>query len=83
MHRAKERLEQALETVKFLKENPSRYPTGCGLFSSCITWSELDETGQHANEANDTWQIIFARGSTKHEVMSHMYHALTDFQEGN
>ena len=81
MHRAKERLEQATETVKFLKENPSRYPTGCGLFSSCITWSELDETEQHASEADCTWHITFARGSTKREVMSHMYHAFPIFQK--
>ena len=43
VHRAKERLEQAKETVKFLKENPSRYPSGCRPFSSCVTWSELEE----------------------------------------
>ena len=67
--------------MKFLKENPSRYPTGCGLFSSCITWSELDETGQHAGEADCTWHITFARGSTKREVMSHMYHAFPIFQK--
>ena len=42
VHRAKGRLEQATETVKFLKENPSRHPSRCRPFSSCVTWSELD-----------------------------------------
>ena len=64
-HRAKERLEQATETVKFLKESPSRYPSGCTPFSSCVTWSELDETWQYAGEAGYTWHITFAKGSTK------------------
>ena len=81
MHRAKERLEQAMETVKFLKENPLRYPSGCRPFSSCVTWSELDETWQRASEADYTWHITFAKGSTKREVMSQMHHAFTTFQE--
>ena len=81
MHRAKERLEQAAETVKFLKENPLRYPSGCRPFSSCVTWSELDETWQRANEADYTWHITFAKGSTKREVMSQMHHAFTTFQK--
>ena len=81
MHRAKERLEQAAETVKFLKESPLCYPSGCRLFSSCVTLSELDETWQRANEADYTWHIIFAKGSTKREVMSQMHHAFTTFQK--
>ena len=81
MHRAKERSEHATETVKFLKENPSRYPSGCRSFSSCVTWSELDETWQHAREADYTWHITFAKSSTKREVMSQMHHAFTTFQK--
>ena len=81
MHRGKVRLEQATETVKFLKENPLRDPSGCRPFSSCITWSELDETWQHAGEADYTWHITFAKGSTKREVMSQMHHAYTTFQK--
>ena len=77
MHRAQERLEQAAETVKFLKENPLRYPSGCRPFSSCVTWSELDETWQLASEADYTWHITFAKGSTKRE----MHHAFTTFQK--
>ena len=73
MHRAKERLEQAVETVKFLKENPLRYPSGCRPFSSCVTWSELDETWQRASEADYKWHITCAKGSTKREVMSQMH----------
>ena len=44
---------------EFLKENPLRYPSGCRPFSSCVTWSELDETRQRANEAAYTWHITF------------------------
>ena len=66
MHRAKERLEQATETVKFLKENLSRYPSGC---RRCITWSELDETWQRAGEADHTWHI------------RRVHHAFTTFQK--
>ena len=81
MHRAKERLEQAAETVKFLKENPTRYPSGCRPFSSCITWSELDETWQNTNEADCTWHITFMKGSTRRELMAQMHHAFTTFQK--
>ena len=81
MHRAQERLEQAMETVKFLKENPLRYPSGCRSFSSCVMWSELDETWQRASEADYTRHITFAKGSTKREVMSQMHHAFTTFQK--
>ena len=81
MHRAKERSEQATETVKFLKENPSRDPSGCRPLSSSVTWSELDETWQFAGEAEYTWHITFARASTKREVMSQMHHAFTTFQK--
>ena len=81
VHRAKERSEQATETVKFLKENLSRYPSGCRPFSSCVTRSELDQTSQHAGEADCTWHITFAKGSTKLEVMSQMHHAFTTFQK--
>ena len=81
MHRAKERLEQAMETVKFFKENPLRYQSGCRSFSSCVTWSELDETWQRASEAEYTWHITFAKGSPKREVMSQMHHAFTTFQK--
>ena len=81
MHRAKERLEQSTETVKFFKENPSRYPSGCRPFLSCITWFELDETWQHAGEADYTWHITFVKGWTKREVMSQMHHAFTTFQK--
>ena len=81
MHRAKERLDLAAETVKFLKENPLRYRSGCRPFSSSVTWSELDETWQRANEADNTWHITFAKGSTKREMMSQMHHAFTTFQK--
>ena len=81
MHRAKERMEQATKTVKFLKENPICYPSGCRPFSSCITWSELDETWQNTGEADYTWHITFMRGSTKREVMAQMHHAFTTFQK--
>ena len=37
MHRAEERLEQATETVKFLKENSLLYPSGCRPFSKQAT----------------------------------------------
>ena len=80
-HRAKERMEQATETVKFLKENPTRYPSGCRPLSSCISWSELDETWQNTGEADYTWHITFMRGSTKREVMAQMHHAFTTFQK--
>ena len=33
MYRAKGRMTQALETVKFLKENPTRDPAWCLFFS--------------------------------------------------
>ena len=78
MHRAK---EHATETVMFLKENPSRYPSGCRPFSSCVTWSELDETWQLAGEADFSWHMTFAKGSTKREVMTQMHHAFTTFQK--
>ena len=32
MYRAKDRMTHALETVKFPKENPTRYPAWCRLF---------------------------------------------------
>ena len=68
--------------MKFLKENPLRYPSGCRPFSSCgVTWSELDETWQRASEADYTWHITCAKGSTKREVMSQMHHAFTTFQK--
>ena len=69
-----------MRTVKLLKENPFRYPSGCRHFSSCVTWSEFDETWQRANEADHTWHITFAKSSTKREMMSQMHHAFTTFQ---
>ena len=81
MQRKKDKLEQARETAKFLKEKLSRYPAGCRPFSSCITWSELDDAWQPATEADYTWHITFLKGTTKRETMSQMHHALTTFQK--
>ena len=57
------------------------YPSRCRPFSSCVTWSELDETWQYAGEADDTWHITFAKGSTTREVTSQMHHAFTTYQK--
>ena len=73
-------LQTALTYASFVqwKENLSRNPSGCRPFSSCVTWSEL---WQCAGEADYTWHITFAKGSTKREVMSQMHHAFMTFQK--
>ena len=44
MQRAKEKREQAAETAKFLKENPSRYPSGC---RPCLELHHEDRAGRN------------------------------------
>ena len=79
MQRAKERLEEATETEKFLKESPSRCTLAADLFQAASRGPSLTKQGN--TEADYTWHITFVRGSTTREVMSQMHHALTTFQK--
>ena len=62
MYRAKGRMTRALETVKFLKENPTRDPAWCLFFSEFV--AECNRSRAH-----------LSGGSL---VMSGSFHELTE-----